>query len=409
VIRLQALLGVAGFLLVAWGASDRRSAVRWRRVGGAAALQALLTVALLRLPGVADLLLALNSVVVLLEEATASGAQFVFGYLAGAPAPFPETDTGSSFIVFFRVLPLIVVLSALSAVGFHLGVLRAAVRLLAAGLQRTLGLSGPLGFGAASSVFFGIVESPLLIGPYLAGLSRAELVALLTCGMATVAGTVMVLYASVIGPVLPGALGHIVVASLISVPAALAMAELLCPGDIEATDVVQVSRPDATAVGALLRGTREGTAMVVDIAATILVLFACVHLVNAGLGLLPGDPTLQSLVGAALTPALWGCGLTWEEARFAGPLMGTKTVLNEFVAYLQLAESGGGPLNERSTVTLVYALCGFANLGSVGIVVGGLGSLVPERRGELPALAARALVGGTLATLSTAAMVTLLG
>jgi concentrative nucleoside transporter, CNT family len=404
---LQPLLGLALFLGIALVLSSDRRSIRPAFVGLSLAAQTLLAVILLKLPFVADALLVLNKGVQVLQEATDFAAVFMFGYLAGGDQPFEEV--GNSFIIAFRVLPLILVVSALSAVLFHWKVLPTIIRGLAMVLQRGLKLSGPLAFAAASSVFFGIIESPLLIRPYLQRMSRGEILALMSCGMATVAGTVMVLYASVVEPVMPGALGHILVASVISVPAALMYSHVLIPTP-PSEDEASVEAPsqDHNTMDALMRGTKEGTSMVIDIAATIVVLFALVHMANRGLGLFPGEPTLQGLVGWGFRPLVWGMGIPAEDVAWCAELMGTKTVLNEFVAYLTLANAGGGPIAAESRTILIYAMCGFANFGSLGILVGGLGSLLPDRRAELFGLGVRAMVAGTLATCTTGALAALL-
>ena len=405
----HAWLGLAAFPLLAWMMSEDRRAVSPRRVLLALGVQGVLAVALLRLPGVSDALMLLNGGVHILEAATAEGARFMFGYLAGGELPFEERTPGGAFIVAFRVLPLVLVVSALSALLVHIGVLPLVIRLMARLVRRVFDTSGALAFGAAASVFFGIIEGPVLVRAWLPRMNRAELFALLTCGMATVAGTVMVLYAAIIEPVMPGALAQVLVASVLSVPAALCIAHVMVPGAPGADAALpEPARPDGSAVEALMRGTQEGTRMVLDIAATIVVLFAMVYLVNRLLGLAPTDPplTLQALVGGLFTPLVWLAGVPWDEAGVAGRLMGTKVVLNEFVAYLELGEVAEA-LSPRSRRIVVTALCGFANLGSMGILVGGLGSAMPDRRAELASLAARAVVAGNLATLLTAAVVAL--
>ncbi len=275
---LQSLLGILAFLLIAAILSRQRAGIRPRMVLIGVALQAVLAAVLLHTPGITDALKFLNSGVTLLQAATDEGAQFMFGYLAGSAPPFPTSGPGSDFIVAFRVLPLILVVSALSAVLFHLRILPVLISWMARGLQRALGLSGPLGFGAAASVFLGIIEGPLLVRPYLRDMSAAELFALMTCGMATVAGTVMVLYASVVEPVLPGALSEILVASLISVPAALTLAHVMHPAQVGRGGSISVERTTESWIEALMQGTAEGTKMVIDVAATIVVLFALVAL-----------------------------------------------------------------------------------------------------------------------------------
>ena len=405
----QAALGLVVFPLLAWALGRDRRGVRPLRLLVGVGVQLVLGLVLLRAPGVAEALLWLNEGVLLLEAATGEGARFMFGYLAGGELPFEERSPGGAFIVAFRVLPLVLVVSALSAVLNHVGLIPAVVRLLARGVQRLFRTSGPLAFGAASSVFFGIIEGPLLVRPWLARMAPAELFALMVCGMSTVAGTVMVLYASIVEPVLPGALGQILVASLLSVPAALTMSHAMLPAHDADGEIPTPERQDPGVVDALMRGTSEGTRMVIDIAATIVVLFALVYLGNRVLALLPGASpwTLQRLVGLVFQPLVWLAGVPWSETATAAELMGTKTVLNEFVAYMDLAGGAGEALSPRTRRIVVTALCGFANLGSLGIVVGGLGSVVPERRGELAGLAGRAVVAGSLATLLTAAVVAL--
>lgn len=413
---MQALLGIPVFLLIAWALGEDRRAVRPKLVLAGLLMQAVLAFVLLRFPGAAEALLFLSQGVQALETATGEATRFLFGYLGGGAQPFAETGEGNSFIVFFRVLPLVLVVSALSAVLFHWGIVGALVRGLAWVLRRVFGLSGALGFGAGASVFFGIIEAPVLVRPYLAQMSRGELLALLTCCMSTVAGTVMVLYASVVEPVLPGALGHILIASLVSVPAALTIAHLMCPVPVaQGSDAaeLQIKPTTTSAVEALMEGTSDGARMLIDITATILVLFALVHLCNMGLASLPhvaeAPLTLQRIAGWGFVPLLWLAGMPWAEAMQSGELMGTKTVLNEFVAYLGLAGGAAEGLSERGRTILVYSMCGFANLGSLGIVVGGLRAALPGRSAELVGLAGRALIAGTLATLSTGAWAGLLG
>jgi len=408
----QALLGLLVFPALAWALSTDRRGVSPRRLATGVVVQLALGAVLLHLPGVETALLGLNKGVLLIEEATGEGARFMFGYLAGGEQPFEERSPGGAFIVAFRVLPLVLVVSALSAVLHHVGVIPVLVRMLAKGVQKVFRTSGPLAFGAAASVFFGIIEGPLLVRPWLSKLTRSELFALMVCGMSTVAGTVMVLYASLVEPVLPGALGWILIASVISVPAALTMAHAMVPGD-DATDsaIPEPDQTDANAIDAMMRGTTEGTRMVIDIAATIVVLFATVHLVNRGLAWLPTDTptTAQGLAGLVFRPLVWLAGVPWAESAVAAELMGTKTILNEFVAYMDLAALPDTALSSPSRRVVVTALCGFANLGSLGILVGGLGSVLPDRRSELAGLAGRAVIAGSLATLSTAAVVALVG
>ncbi|MEL6545484.1 MAG: nucleoside transporter C-terminal domain-containing protein, partial [Myxococcota bacterium] len=374
---LQPVLGIALFLGLAWLLGGANRAVSAKRVAIGLALQFGLAVLLLRVPLLRDILGLLNRAVGALNNATERASGFMFGYLGGAPSPFVESGEGSTYIIAFRVLPLILVVSAISAVLFYWGVLPRIVRGFSWVLSRTLGLSGPLSVSAASSLFLGIIEAPLLIRPYLARMSSSDLLAMMTCVMSTVAGSVMVLYASVLSPVLPGALSHIITASVISIPAALTIAHLVSPSfgdEVTANDDGEHTLVLSSAKGtmdALMQGTQEGLSMVLQVVASIIVLFALVHLSNTVLGIIPLEAplTLQGIAGWCLRPLMWLIGIPWAETHTAGQLMGTKTILNEFVAYLELSQMSG-EFSDRSRLIVTYALCGFANLGSLGILVG---------------------------------------
>jgi CNT family concentrative nucleoside transporter len=409
----QSALGLVGFLVLAWLVSEGRKRVPWRTVLAGLALQFVMAVALLKLPFFKHSFLALNDAMLALERATRAGTSFVFGYLGGAELPFTETHPGASFVLAFRALPLVLVISALSALLFHWRILPLVVRAFSKLLQKTMGIGGAVGVSTAANVFVGMVEAPLLIRPYLRSLGRGELFMVMTCGMATVAGTVMVLYASVLGSVVPDALGHILVASLLSAPASLVMAALMVPPEGAATagDTIALERADSS-MDAITRGTIAGVEMLIQIVALLTVLVALVTLVNLGLGALPhlgAEPiTLQRMLGLVMAPLTWLAGIPWSEAATAGSLMGTKTVLNELVAYIDLSKLAPGALSTRSQIVMTYALCGFANFGSLGIMIGGLGAMIPERRAEIVGLGMKSIVAGTLATLLTSATVGLL-
>jgi len=409
----QSALGLVGFLALAWTVSEARNRVRWRTVLAGLALQFVMAVALLKLPFFKHTFLALNDAMLALERATRAGTSFVFGYLGGAELPFAETHPGASFVLAFRALPLVLVISALSALLFHWHILPLVVRAFSRLLQKVMGIGGAVGVSTAANVFVGMVEAPLFVRPYLRSLSRGELFMVMTCGMATVAGTVMVLYASVLGGIVPDALGHILVASLLSAPASLVMAALMVPAEGAATDGDEIAlvRADSS-MDAITRGTIAGVEVLIQIVALLVVLVALVTLVNLGLGALPhlgGEPiTLQRMLGLVMAPLTWLAGIPWSEAVTAGSLMGTKTVLNELVAYIDLAKLAPGALSARSRIVMTYALCGFANVGSLGIMIGGLGAMIPERRAEIVGLGMKSIAAGTLATLLTGATVGLL-
>jgi CNT family concentrative nucleoside transporter len=406
---LHSLAGIAALLALAWALSEGRAEVRWRIVASGMALTVALAAVLLAVPWLKDAVFSLNAALEALERATQAGTSFVFGFLAGGPAPYAETNPAASFVLAFRALPLVLVVSALSALLFHWRVLPFVVRAFAWILHRSLGLGGAVGVSSAVNVFVGMVEAPLVVKPYLARLSRSELFMVMVCGMATVAGTVMAIYGSILAPVVPDAIGHIIVASFVATPAGIVVAALMVPGDMSDESAVEIPRQDASAMDAVTRGTAEGAQLLIQIVAMLVVLIALVHLANAALSLLPpagGAPlTLQRMLGWAFAPLAWTAGVPWAEAQAGGALLGTKTILNEFVAYLDLARLPAEAMAPRSRLLMTYALCGFANFGSLGILIGGMGAMVPERRGQIVALGMKSIVAGTIATCLTAAVV----
>jgi CNT family concentrative nucleoside transporter len=408
--ELQSLFGFCMLLVFAWAMSENRRRLAWRTILAGVALQFVLAALFLKIPLFKRGFMALNDAVSAIEKATQQGTSFVFGYLGGGPAPFAATHPEASFVLAFRALPLILVVSALSSLLFYWRILPFVVRLFSRLLEKTMGIGGAVGLGAAANVFVGMVEAPLLVRPYLAQMSRCELFITMSCGMAGIAGTVMVLYASILGPVIPDAMGHILIASIVSAPAAIVVSVLMVPPGLEMTRG-ELIPPQAArgSMDAVTQGTVEGINLLINVVAMLVVLVALVSLANQLLGLLPhasGEArTLQGLLGWCMAPVVWLVGVPWSEAQAAGALMGTKTVLNEFVAYLDLARLGDAELGLRSRVLMTYALCGFANLGSLGILIGGMGAMVPERRQEIVGLGAKSIVAGTLATCLTGAVV----
>ena len=407
---MRGLLGLAALLAIAWALSEDRRRIPWRTVIAGIALQWALALLLLFFPPANALIFLLNDGATALQNATQAGTSFVFGYLGGPPLPFAETHPGASFILAFQALPLVLTISALASLLFHWGVLQRITAAFAWLLRRVMGIGGALALGAAVHVFVGMIEAPLLVRPYLARMQRGELFALMTCGMAGVAGTVMVIYASFLAPLVPNALGNILIASVISTPAGLAVAALLVPfGPAEAAEErLVIEDPPLSALDALVKGTIDGVPVLVGIVATLLVAVAFVALINAALGGLPhwGDAaiTLQRIFAWPFRPVMWLIGLPWDEAGTAATLMGTKTVLNEFVAYLNFSALPPDAFAPRSRLIVTYALCGFANFGSLGIVIGGLGAMLPERRHEVVALGLRSILSGTLATCMSGAV-----
>jgi CNT family concentrative nucleoside transporter len=345
-----------------------------------------------------------------LEESTKAGTSAVFGFLGGGPLPYEEIIPNSSITLAFRALPLILVISALSAVLFYWKILPLVVKAFSWALQKSMRIGGAEGLGVSANIFVGMVEAPLLIRPYLKSMTRSELFSLMTCGLATIAGTVLVLYASILGGIIPNALGHILTASIISAPAAITIAKIMVPetGTLTAGDLAP-SDEYRSSMDAITKGTTQGVQLILSVVAMIIVLVALVHLANIILGVFPdagGRPiTLQRLLGYVMAPVVWLMGIPWQETGVAGSLMGTKTVLNEFIAYLDLSSLAEGALSPRSRLILMYAMCGFANPGSLGIMIGGMGTMAPERRDEIVALGLRSILAGTLATCMTGAVV----
>jgi CNT family concentrative nucleoside transporter len=304
------------------------------------------------------------------------------------------------------------VLSAIVRLLYYWGVLQRVVQAAAWALHRSLGTGGPLATSAASSVFLGLIEAPLLIRPYLREMPRGALFAAMSVTMATVAGTVMALYAGILANVVPGAAGHLIAASVINVPGALVLARIVIPEGFSGGPAsVEISGADAptSSMDAIAKGTFDGIQMVAAVAATLIVMVALVALVNSMLGLfgeIGGQKlTLQLILGVLCTPLAFVIGIPWSEATVAGGLIGQKVVLNEFLAYLDLLKLPEGSLSDRSKLLMTYALCGFANLGSLGILIGGLSVLAPERRSEIVELAPKSLVIGFLTTLLTASII----
>ncbi|MBF0139348.1 MAG: nucleoside:proton symporter [Magnetococcales bacterium] len=407
---IHGLFGLLSLSALAWLMSENRQRLSWRLLVAGLAMQIGLAVVLLKFPPFRALFLMLNDVVIALQDAIGAGTAFVFGYLGGGTAPFAKGEGGSTFILAFQALPLVLLVSALSELLYYWRVLPWIVKGISKVLQKSLGVGGAVGLGSAMTIFVGMVEAPLLIRPYLALMSRAELFAVMTCGMATIAGTMMVLYAAILEPVIPGAMGHILTASVISIPAALMVSLIMVPQQGLKTAGEEMPRSVAAgSMDAIVKGTADGVTLLVNIIAMLIVLVALVSLVNQGLSGLPhwqGEVlTLQRILGWFMAPVAWIMGIPWQEAQVAGSLLGTKIVLNEFIAYLDLVKIPKGNLSDGSRLIMMYALCGFANIGSLGILIGGLGVMVPERKAEVVSLGFRSIVGGTLAACMTGTIV----
>ncbi|MBI0432903.1 nucleoside transporter C-terminal domain-containing protein [Roseomonas sp. KE0001] len=415
-LQLQSGLGLLGLAALAWALGGFRRPVPWRILLAGLALQVALAAMLLHLPPLRAAFAALGEAVTALNRATQAGTALVFGYLGGAPLPYAEIRPGASFILFFQALPLILVVGALSALLYHWRILPLLVRGISAVLRRAFGLSGACGFSVAANVFVGMVEAPLLIRPWLARLSTAEMMIVMTAGLATIAGNMMVVYATLLAPVVPDAAGQLLVASLISAPASVLAGALMRPpragtdsgsGAPPAAEEAHAPRLYDSSMEALVRGTADGLSLLLGVMASLIVFVALVTLADMILQPLTGW-SLQALFGLLFRPLAWLMGIPGEHLATVAGSLGLKVVLNEFVAYLQLATSGGLGLDDRSRLILTYALCGFSNFASLGIMLAGMTGMCPERRGDILALAWPSLVAANLACCMTGAVVGLL-
>ena len=409
--QFQGLIGLAAVLLLAWSLSeDRANRPGWRWLGGALLLQLAIAVIVVRVPAVWAAVSVANQGVAAIEKATLVGSSYMFGFLGGAPLPFALAQGASPpLIIAFQILPLIIVFSALSALLWHWGILKALVRGLSWALRRTLGVSGVVGLGGGGTLFLGVVESPLALRAWFATMSRSDLFAIMAMIMATISGAILVLYASTLGNVIPNAAGHLIVASLISLPAALMVARLMVPGQPQSTEPAEPDLAYDGAMDAVVRGAMEGVQLMLAVIGIIITIFALVALADQILALAPhvdgAALTLKRMFGWIFSPFMWAIGVPWDQAPAAGALMGTKAILNEYVAYLDLAALPAGTLDPRSALIVTYALAGFANLASIGLLVSTIASLSPERRAEAAGLGVKSWIAGNFATLMTGAMI----
>jgi CNT family concentrative nucleoside transporter len=412
--NLQSGLGVIALIAFAWLISEDRRAVSWKHAAIGLALTIALAALFLKVPPITAGFGAANRMVDAIATASRAGTSFVFGYVGGGPLPFELKFPGNEFVLAFNALPIVLLMSVLTTLLFYWGILPPIIRGFAWALNRTVGVGGAVGLSTAANIFVGHVEAPLFIRPYLTKLSRGELFVVMTGGMAGIAGTVLVLYSQFLKSSVPDAAGHLIIASVLGAPAAVLIGQIMIP-DPPGTkaDALAVTEPVAdSTMDAIAKGTTQGMALLLNMIAMLIVFVALVHLVNAMLGILPalgGAPiTLQRMLGLLMAPVCWLIGIPWTQAPTAGALLGIKTVLNELIAYLEMSKLAPEALDPRSRLIMVYALCGFANFGSVGIMIGGLTVMAPERRGDVIALGMKSIVSGTLATLLMGAIVGML-
>jgi concentrative nucleoside transporter, CNT family len=411
-LQLQSAFGVLALLALAWAFGENRRAVSLKQAAIGLLATVVTAVVLIKMPFVAHVFGVINDAIGAISAASRAGTSFVFGYLGGGSLPFDLKAPGADFILAFQALPIVLVMSVLTTLLFYWRILPPVVRGMAWLLERTLGVGGAVGLSTAANIFLGMVEAPLFIWPYLAQLTRSELFLVMTGGMAGIAGTVLVLYATLLAPLIPNAAAHFVIASVLGAPAAILVSLIMVPetsdkrtdGSLEDPEIEATSTMDA-----IVRGTTAGVELLINIIAMLIVLVALVYLVNAVLGLLPdvggAGISLQRLLGYAMAPVCWLMGLPWPQAVIAGSLMGTKTVLNELVAYVDFSRLGADALDPRSRLIMLYAMCGFANFASLGIMIGGLGTMAPERRHEINELGLKSIVSGTLTTCLIGAIV----
>jgi CNT family concentrative nucleoside transporter len=410
--QIQSVFGIIGLIAIAWLFSEARRQVSWRQAATGLAITIVLALLLLKVPYVARAFGLVNRAVDAIAAATRAGTAFVFGYLGGGPLPFELKVPEAQFVLALQALPIILVMSVLTTLLFYWRILPPIVRGFAWLLERTLGVGGAVGLSTAANIFLGMVEAPLFIRPYLARLTRSELFMVMTGGMAGIAGTVLVLYAQILAPVIPEVAGHLVIASVLGAPAAILIALIMVPETGDTRTEGKLTDPEpvaASTMDAIVKGTTAGLELLLNIVAMLIVLVALVHLANAILSLLPqiaaAPLTLQRALGWVMAPVCWLMGVPWSQAATAGGLMGLKTILNEFIAYLELARLPPDALDPRSRLIMLYAMCGFANFGSLGIMIGGLATMAPERRDVVVSLGLKSIVSGTLATCLIGAIV----
>ncbi|WP_375413465.1 NupC/NupG family nucleoside CNT transporter [uncultured Bradyrhizobium sp.] len=413
--QLQSAFGIFALLGIAWAISENRRAVSLKQAAIGLAVTLLTALVLIKLPFVAHAFSAINDAVGTISAAARAGTAFVFGYLGGGTLPFDLKSPGADFILAFQALPVVLVMSALTTLLFYWRILPPIVRGMARLLERTLGIGGAVGLSTSANIFLGMVEAPLFIRPYLAQLTRSELFLVMTGGMAGIAGTVLVLYATLLAPLIQDAAAHFVIASVVSAPAAILISLIMVPEATGKHTGGALDDPDlhaSSTMDAIVKGTAAGLELLLNIVAMLIVLVALVHLANAILGRLPNIAgaaiSLQRMLGYAMAPVCWLMGVQWTQAATAGSLMGIKTVLNELIAYVELAKLDPGALDPRARLIMLYAMCGFANFGSLGIMIGGLGTMAPQRRGEIASLGLKSIVSGTLVTCLMGAIVGML-
>ena len=406
----QIIIGFVGLVCIAIPFSQNRSSINYRHIFAAIILQIILAFALLKIPFIVQIFAYLSEGVTALQAATQEGAEFVFGYLSNSStSPFESSGTGNSMIFAFQILPLIIVISSLSALLWFWNILPLIIRAISKIFEKLFNIGGPIGLGATANIIMGQVEAPLLVRPYLSRMSEKELLILMTAGMSTVSGSIMIALVSMLAPQFPdiNLIQHLVSASILSIPAAIMYANIMIPSaEVTNFDGNSVPKVYDSSMDAITRGTRDGLDICLNVGAILIAFIALVSLLNSLLGILGGwigitDLSLQLILGYIFFPIVWLMGVPLSETLASAELLGLKTALNEFVAYGALANIEPDVLSDRSKLITLYALCGFANFSSVGILVSGISAMAPERKNDLIKVSIKALIGATLASCMT--------
>jgi CNT family concentrative nucleoside transporter len=407
---LQILIGFVGLVCIAIPFSQNRTSINYRYIFVAIIFQIILAFALLKIPFIVQIFAYLSDGVSSLQAATQEGAEFVFGYLSNSSnSPFEASGAGNSMIFAFQILPLIIVISSLSALLWFWNILPLIIRAVSKVFEKLFNIGGPIGLGATANIIMGQVEAPLLVRPYLSRMSEKELLILMTAGMSTVSGSIMIALVSMLQPQFPdlNLIQHLVSASILSIPAAIMYANIMIPSaEVTNFDGNSIPKVYDSSMDAITRGTRDGLDICLNVGAILIAFIALVSLLNSILGIAGGwvgitDLSLQLILGYMFFPIVWLMGIPLSETLASAELLGLKTALNEFVAYGALANIEPGILSERSKLITLYALCGFANFSSVGILVSGISAMAPERKNDLIKVSLKALVGATLASCMT--------
>ena len=406
----QIIIGFVGLVCIAIPFSQNRSSINYWHIFAAIILQIILAFALLKIPFIVQIFAYLSEGVTALQAATQEGAEFVFGYLSNSStSPFENSGTGNSMIFAFQILPLIIVISSLSALLWFWNILPLIIRAISKIFEKLFNIGGPIGLGATANIIMGQVEAPLLVRPYLSRMSEKELLILMTAGMSTVSGSIMIALVSMLAPQFPdiNLIQHLVSASILSIPAAIMYANIMIPSaEVTNFDGNSVPKVYDSSMDAITRGTRDGLDICLNVGAILIAFIALVSLLNSLLGILGGwigitDLSLQLILGYIFFPIVWLMGVPLSETLASAELLGLKTALNEFVAYGALANIEPDALSDRSKLITLYALCGFANFSSVGILVSGISAMAPERKNDLIKVSIKALIGATLASCMT--------